>query len=133
LAQSGVHDNFKLFNIKLWLENNSAFSGINSTVYYKTDKNWLHGQTLNEQTSGVLPIPTSLPSAYNVPIGYDSRVYASGAFRDDQVSEFVYLFIHFSGGVTLGTYGSQSLKDFRFRVTYDWTDWDASILATDID
>jgi len=128
---SGIGHSFKAFNMRFWLHNYTAFSGYSPEVYYKKSSSWLRGHHIESLTPGANPIPLSMPSEQNIFVK-GSTVFINGEYKDAEFSDFIYLSILFpSGNYILGTYGGLGSGNFRFKLSYDWTDASANVLSTD--
>jgi len=130
---SGIGQDFKVFNVKCWSSNLSAFGTNRPTWYYLPSKAWRRSFSLSSGTAGVQILPSVMPTLYNIPTLSPNAVFISGCYRDSEFSRFVYIVGLFpSGQYELGTYGGQSVGDFKFRLSYDWTGIKANVLDTDI-
>jgi hypothetical protein len=131
-----VGTNFKAFNMRFWLNNQSAFS-VNSTsptFYYTTSADWRRDFKLTGSFSGALIVPSSMPITQNLFVKGDNDVFVSGAYLPAEYTHYLYLAAEFpSGTYQLGTYGGLGQKTFTFRFSYDYTDIDAAVRETDLD
>lgn len=129
---SGIMENVKLFNVRFWMSNKTAFSGLDvADFYYTTSQDWTRGTKLTRDTAGIALVPSSIPSTPNVYAG-DNNIFVSGIYNKTGYTYYIYLFGSFSGiNATLGTYGNASSGNFRFRISYDWSTDSANILNTD--
>jgi hypothetical protein len=135
VSASSVATNFKAFNMKFWQGNLSAFvdvSGIpKPTFHYFTSPTWSRGLQIIPGDSNVFILPSSLPTSGN--IFNNTNVFISGAYKNAEFSDFIYLRGQFpSGNYTLGTYGGLGVRTFTFRLTYDYSNINANILETDL-
>jgi hypothetical protein len=135
VAASSVGTNFKAFNMKLWVGDLTAFtaSGVPTPIFHmRNSAQWIQGLRISPNNSGVVVVPSSLPISGNI-FSRNNNTFISGAYQDLQFSHFIYLVGEFpSGTFPLGTYGGLGDSDFTFKFSYDWTDINANVLATDL-
>lgn len=135
---TGVDTWFKAFNIKFWVNEISALSGIcggsgTPTFYYLTSADWRRNLKLRSTTTGAQVVPSSLPSSQNLFSKGESTVFVSGVYTEQEFSHFLYIVGKFPSGCNypLGTYGGSGQGTFTWRFTYDWTNITAAVRSTD--
>ena len=136
VAASSVGTNFKTFNHKFWVGNVTAFtsSGVPTPIFHmRTSAQWIQGLNIFPNGSGVQIVPSAIPISGNIFAKQNNDVFISGAYKDLEFTHFVYLRGEFPSGVfPLGTYGGLGKGDFTFKFSYDWTDINANVLASDL-
>lgn len=133
LAQDNVGANLKIFNLKFWLASSGAFSskGYKPTFYYLPAKTWDRGRQIRSTTPGVAVVPLSMPASQNI-FSKNNNIYISGCYKDLEFSHYIYIVGKFPAGTyELGEYGGLGSGNFIFKLSYDWTDKDATTLVGD--
>lgn len=134
-SEGSVDPDFKAFNMRFWLDSKTTFTdkGYAPEFFFLQQSGWSRDLVLTSGTAGALPVPSSLPSAQNIFVA-GNGVFSSGSYIEDQVSNFIYVAAHFPNnpsGYELGTYGGLGSGNFKFKLSYEWTDLDASVRSTD--
>ena len=114
---SDLGDASGIYNLKLFLENASAFNTGNYRFLYKVDTHF-QGPGFQLGLSDA-DIPTSEPTAQNV-ISTSGQPTLSGIF-DGHVSQYIYLAVYVDTDVPFGTYGGCAAGSFRYRMLYDFS------------
>jgi len=120
---SRINNHITIFNMKLWLESDAAFSGISPRPYIQIlpSGKWKRNLFLGSGWYGAYEIPRSIPSGQNI-YRWDGCPWLSGIGLN-QHTQIIYSSIIFpSGEHAVGQYGGLGVGTFRFRFTYDWTD-----------
>jgi hypothetical protein len=118
-----VSGGFNIFNMKLWIENDSAFNGLPGQPYIQMLPSgvWVRNLNLGSGQYGAYEVPRSVPENPNV-FRADGQAWMSGVGQQ-QRTQIIYASIVFpSGEYPVGQYGGLGLGTFRWRFTYDWTD-----------
>ncbi len=123
---------FKAYNMRFWIENSGAFNGYSPKFYFKTYRTWQGNFNLRSTTPGVQEVPHSLPSSYNIQAKANT-IFVSGTYLEVEFSHFIYVVGKFpAGSYTLGKYGGLGIGNFKFRMTYDYTDIGARVYPADV-
>ncbi|MCK5610105.1 hypothetical protein KAR91_49990 [Candidatus Pacearchaeota archaeon] len=135
VADGSVNSAFQAFNMRFWLENESAFTskGYEPQWFYLEQSGWVRNLIMTSGTVGALPMPSSLPTEQNIFVN-GTDIFSSGSYVEDEVSNFISVVGHFpvrASGYDLGTYGGLGVGDFQFKMSYEWTGIDATTRATD--
>ena len=136
VSDGSVSDQFKAFNMRFWIDNDSVFrdKGYQPQWFYIQRSGWIRNFTMTSGTAGALPLPSSLPDSQNIFVN-GTDIFASGAYRDAAFSNFIHVVGHFpplsSGTYDLGTYGGIGTSGFKFRLSYEWTGIEALTRVTD--
>lgn len=136
---SSIGTNFKAFNMRFWVGNLTAFSGIpNPTFYFLRSSEWredfdfqpfISGIQMLGLSSGVQQLPLIMPEDQNIYAKTNEIVFISGNFKEKEFTEFIYIRGVFpSGNYLLGTYGGLGLNTFTFKFSYDYTDINANVI-----
>jgi hypothetical protein len=124
---SGISSNISVFNMKLWLETYTAFSGLAEEPYVQMLPSgvWRRNLILESGAYGAYEVPHTLPDDPNV-MRIDGAPWMSGVGQER--SQIIYSSLIFpSGEYQVGRYGGLGTGTFRWRFTYDWTARDAHI------
>jgi|GEM_PF-4354083 len=124
---SGISEDISIFNMKLWLENDTAFSGLINEPYIQMLPSgiWRRNLILTSGAHGAYEVPRSLPSNPNI-MRIDGAPWMSGVGQER--TQIIYASLIFpSGTYQVGRYGGLGIGTFRWRFTYDWTSEDAHI------
>lgn len=137
VAASSVATNFKAYNMKLWVGDLTAFTSVSGlpapTFFYRTSPTWIRGLSFNPGDANVFVLPSAMPASGNI-FNEGTDVFISGAYKDAEFTDFVYLRGQFpSGSFPLGTYGGLGLGTFTFKFSYDYTNIDANVLRSDLE
>ena len=119
-----------IFNMKLWIDNDNAFSGLQAlglSPHFQMlpSGEWITNLSLSSGQYGAFAVPTALPADPNV-ARIDGAPWLSGVgFERTQI---IYSNIIFqSGTYPTGRFGGLGEGDFHWRFTYDWADENAHI------
>lgn len=118
---SGVSEDITIFNMKLWLENTTAFSGFSPQPYIQMLPSgiWRRNLILTSGAYGAYEAPTSVPDDPNV-MRIDGMPWLSGVGQER--TQIIYSSIILeSGTYPVGRYGGLGLGTFLWHFTYDWT------------
>jgi len=122
---SGITTNISVFNMKLWIDDKTTFSGFPKQPYIQMlpSGTWVQNLTLASGEYGAYEVPTSLPDNPNI-MRIDGAPWLSGVGRER--TQIIYSSIIMEPGTyETGRYGTSG--DFHWRFTYDWSDEDAHI------
>ncbi len=111
-----IVDGLRVYNIKMWMNDTSdvSASGINPTVYYRTDSAWTKDIALTSASSGVQAFPIS--EASGISLGS-----VESTLEDSEITSYVYLFVELpSGAYNQGVVGGLG-GGYEIRVSYDFT------------
>lgn len=116
-----VSRDVSIFNMKLWVDDTSAFSGLGVEPYIQMLPSgvWHKNFTMGSGEYGAFEVPRSLPDSPNVK-RIDGAPWLSGIGFDR--SEIVYVNIILpSGNYATKRYGYGGQGKFHWRLSYDWT------------
>lgn len=135
VADGSVSSVFKAFNMRFWIEDDTAFRGkdYHPEWFYLQQSGWSRNLVMTSGTVGALPMPSSLPDAQNIFVN-GTDIFSSGSYVEAEVSNFISVVGHFplrASGYDLGTYGGLGIGDFQFKMSYEWTDQEAITRDTD--
>jgi hypothetical protein len=120
-SASGVNEDITIFNMKLWLENTDAFSGLSPQPYIQMLPSgvWQKNLVLTSGAYGAYEAPTAVPDDPNL-MRIDGMPWMSGVGHER--TQIVYSSIILeSGTYPVGRYGGLGLGTFLWHFTYDWT------------
>jgi hypothetical protein len=118
---SGISEDISVFNMKLWIENDTAFSGLTTEPYIQMLPSgiWRRNLTLESGAYGAYEVPRALPDDPNI-MRIDGVPWLSGVGQER--TQIIYSSMIFqSGTYPVGRYGGLGAGTFRWRFTYDWT------------
>jgi hypothetical protein len=124
---SGISEDVSIFNMKLWIENDSAFSGLSPQPYIQMlpSGKWIKNLVLTSGAYGAFEVPRSLPSQPNIN-RIDGMPWLSGVGHER--TQIIYSSIILTSGTyPVGRYGGLGAGTFLWHFTYDWTAKDAHI------
>lgn len=124
---SGVSEDISIFNMKLWIENETAFSGFSPQPYIQMLPSgvWRRNLYLPSGAHGAYEVPRSVPDQPNIN-RIDGMPWLSGVGHER--TEIIYSSIILqSGTYPVGRYGGLGLGTFLWHFTYDWTAKNAHI------
>jgi len=118
-----VSTDITLFNMKLWMDNTTAFSGLrasglNPYIQMLPSGEWVRNLVLPSGAYGAFEVPSGLPDTPNIS-RIDGVPWLSGVgFERTQI---IYSSIILPEGTyPVGRYGGLGLTDLHWRFTYDW-------------
>ena len=130
----GIATNFKQFNLRFWLHNIDSIAQYNPIFYYLQSAEWRRRFVLRPSFPGTLVVPSSMSDTQILFVRND-EIFMSGAYKDKEFSNFLYIVGLFPSGINpfvLGTYGGESMNNFVWRFSYDYTAINANVLPGDL-